>query len=87
MNYEKSCKKLQDGISVTKLNYSNNGSQEIELSLSNDRKRLICKDVNVQGKLRKIFKLGPKTETINLNDFVALVYGGTTSRFKELNLL
>ena len=36
---------------------------------------------------RKMFKLGPKTETITLDDYVALVYGGTTSRFKELNLL
>ena len=35
------------------------------------------------GCLRRMFMLGPKATTSNLDNFVALIYGGTTSRFKQ----
>ena len=80
-NYVHSCRILEErGIRVTKLNYSNLGSEEMKVTLTNNRHSLTFEAIETKTCCSKIF--GRKKRTFPLSSFVGAFYGGTTSTFK-----
>ena len=57
--------------------------REVKITLSRDRLSLKYENIAEKSCLKKVLTLGRKgSRTIKLADFAALIYGGTTSRFK-----